>query len=214
MMKTVNIWAQCAIIIFLMAGTLTGCRSAFQPVTFYTLSSIRGTESPPTQASLLSDVVIGIGPIQFPDYLERPQIVSRSGANKLVMSEFNRWGGRLDHDFLNIFAENLSILLSTNRVIVHSQRGPARPDYRVALDIHQFEGQIGDSVLLNVTWAIQGKEDGLKPLHVTRSIIHQPVTGQDYDALVSAYSQAVAELSKEVSRAIKNISKQTSSGSQ
>lgn len=207
-MKTVNVWTQCAIIIFLMAGALTGCRSAFQPVTFYTLSSIRGAESPHPQASLTSDAVIGIGPAQFPDYLDRPQIVTRSSANKLNVSEFSRWGGRLDRDFLNVFAENLSILLSTNRVVINSRRGQARPDYRVALDIHQFEGRMGDSILLNVTWTIWGREEGLKPLHVARSVIQQPVSGQDYDTLVSAYSQAVAELSREVSVGIKKVSMQ------
>jgi uncharacterized lipoprotein YmbA len=214
MMKKANIWSQCAVIILLMTSIFSGCRSAVQPVTFYTLSSIREIESPPPKISRAPDALIGIEIAQFPDYLGRPQIVSRSGANKLVVSEFNRWGGRLDRDFLNIFAENLSILLPRHRVVLYPWKDQAVSKYKIELDVHQFEGKMGDSVLLNVTWMIRGKGEGTEPLHVTRSIIHQPVSGQDYDALISAYSLSVAELSREVSTVIKSISKQASGNSQ
>jgi uncharacterized protein len=203
MMKKRSLWTQRAVVMFLMASLCAGCRSAVPPTIFYTLSSIRGAETPAPQSSSMPDLVIGIGPMQFPDYLDRPQIVTRTGLNKLNMAEFNRWGGKLDQDFINIFAENISILLSTDRVVVFPWKGQVAPDYRVSLDIHQFEGQNGDTVLLNVTWSIRGKDDSALPLHVDRSIIRQPVSGQDYESLVSAYSQAVAELSREVASAIR-----------
>jgi uncharacterized protein len=213
-MKITNLWKRCAVVIFLMTTIFSGCRSAVSPVKFYTLSSIRAMESQAPQASPRQNVTIGIGPAQFPDYLDRPQIVTRSGPNTLKVSEFKRWGGKLDQDFINIFADNLSILLATDRVVIYPWKAQVSPDYRIALDVHQFEGQIGDSVLLNVTWTLQSREGGAEALPVTRSIIHQPVSGQDYDAMVSAYSQAVAELSREVAAVINNNSKRTSGGSQ
>jgi uncharacterized lipoprotein YmbA len=205
MMKTNHLWTRSVVVIFIMIVIGLGCRSAAPPVSFYTLSSIRGAEPQPSQTLPVRDMVVGIGPTRFPDYLDRPQIVTRSGPNKLNMSEFNRWGGKLDQDFLNVFAENISILLSTNKVVILPWKGQASPDYRIALDIDQFEGQMGDSVLLNVTWTIRGRDETIEPLYVKRSIISQPITGQGYDAMVSAYSQAVAELSREVSAAINKI---------
>jgi uncharacterized protein len=207
-MKTKTSWIRCATVIILIAALCMGCRGTTPPTAFYTLTSIRGTESPTQQISDTQDMVIGIGPLQFPDYLDRPQIVTRSGPNRLNLSEFNRWGGKPDEDFLNVFAENISILLSTNRVALFPWKSQIGPDYRVALDIHQFDGQIGDSVLLNVTWAVRGREDNAQPLYVTRTVITQPAPGQDYESLVSAYSKAVAELSREVASAIRTISKQ------
>jgi uncharacterized protein len=209
MIRTKNSWTQWAVVMFVMVLLCAGCRSAVPPTAFYTLSSIRGTAVQIQQTSELQDMVIGVGPAQFPDYLDRPQIVTRSGSNRLTLSEFNRWGGKLDQDFLNIFAENISILLSTNRVVIFPWKGQMNPNYRVALDIHQFEGQNGDSVLLNVTWTIRGKDESPQPLHVARTIINQPVDGQGYESLISAYSQAVAELSGEVASVIRNISEQT-----
>jgi uncharacterized protein len=207
MMKIQNRWTRWAAAILLMTGICAGCRGAVRPVTFYSLSSIRVMESQTPSSSSMKDVAISIGPTQFPDYLNRPQIVTRSGPNKLDVSEFNRWGGKLDQDFLNIFAENLSILLSTHRVFIHPWKGQVTPDFKIGLDVYQFEGTMGDSVLLNVTWTLHGTEDGAEPLYITRSIIQQPVSGQDYESLVSAYSQAVAELSREVAAAIRKISK-------
>ncbi|MCU0598210.1 MAG: PqiC family protein [Desulfobacterales bacterium] len=183
------------------------CRSAAPPVTFFTLSSIRGTAYSPAQPSIRHDVLIGIGPAQFPDYLDRPQIITRLGSNQLDVSEFNRWGGKLDQDFLNILAENLSLILDSSKVIAFPWKGQIEPDYRIALDIHQFEGQDGGAVLLNVTWAILEKANDTGPLFINRSIISQPVSGQGYGALVSAYSLAVAELSREVSAEIIKIAK-------
>jgi hypothetical protein len=205
MMKTKHLWTRSVVVIFSVMVICLGCRSAAVPVSFYTLSSIRGAEPQPSQTLPVKDMVVGIGPTQFPDYLDRPQIVTRSGPNRLDISEFNRWGGNLDQDFLNVFAENISILLSTNKVVIYPWKGQASPDYRIALDIDQFEGQIGDSVLLNVTWTIRGREDTIEPMYVKRSIITQPITGQGYDALVSAYSQAVADLSREIAASIIKI---------
>jgi hypothetical protein len=184
---------------------LAGCRGVTSPIAFFTLSSIRETQSQTLQASVIQDAVIGIGPVQFPDYLDRPQIVTRSGPDKLDISEFNRWGGKLDKDFLNVLAENISILLSTDHVVIFPWKSRINPDIRIVLDIHRFEGTMGDSVLLNVTWTIHGNKNSSKPWHMKRSIIHQPVTGPGYDALVSAYSQAVAELSREMSGTIQKI---------
>jgi hypothetical protein len=208
MKKTGNVIIQWSLVILMVAVICAGCRSAAPPTAFYTLSSIRETEAQNQQPADIQETVIGIGPSQFPDYLDRPQIVTRSGPNRLNLSEFNRWGGKLDQDFLNTFAENISIILSTNRVVIFPWKTQTLPDYRVALDIHQFEGQIGESVLLNVTWSVRGRDEGAQPLHVARTIIRQPITGQDYESLVSAYSQAVAELSREVASAIKTVSKQ------
>ncbi|MBW1813629.1 MAG: membrane integrity-associated transporter subunit PqiC [Deltaproteobacteria bacterium] len=49
---------------------------------------------------------------------------------------------------------------------------------------------------------------GMEALYARRSIIRQHVSGNDYEALVSAHSQALAALSREIAEAIKNLSKE------
>ncbi|MBW1644405.1 MAG: membrane integrity-associated transporter subunit PqiC, partial [Deltaproteobacteria bacterium] len=144
--------------------------------------------------------------VQLPQFLNRPQIVIRSGPNKLTVSEFHRWGGYFDQDFLRVLAQDISILMPTNRVIEFPWDDRADPDYRIEFNVQQFDGQPGNFVLLNTVWTIKGRK-GTKALYAKRSIIRQPVSGNDYEALVAAHSQALAALSREIAAAIKNISK-------
>ena len=194
-----------AILIFLAAP---GCRSAATPVTFYTLSAVQEAADKNPEISALRDKVITIGPARFPNFLDRPQIVTRSSVNRLNISEFHRWAGNLDQDFLSILAENLSIRLASPKVLIYSWKDLTSPDYRVELEVHQFEGKMGESVLLNVTWAIRGREGDAEPLILRRSVIRRETSGNDYDALVAAHSQALGELSGEIAAAIMGLAKQ------
>ncbi|MDO9264142.1 MAG: PqiC family protein [Desulfosalsimonadaceae bacterium] len=193
-----------AILIFLAAP---GCRSAATPVTFYTLSAVQEAADKNPEISALRDKVITIGPARFPNFLDRPQIVTRSGVNRLHISEFHRWAGNLDQDFLSILAENLSIRLASPQVLIYSWKDQVPPDYRVELEVHQFEGQMGEAVLLNVTWAVRGREGDAEPLILRRSVIRREISGNDYDALVAAHSQALGELSGEIAAAIMGLAK-------
>lgn len=186
---------------------VAGCRSSTPPVSFYTLTSLPMTEMESHEQSAVRGITIGIGPVQFPQFLNRPQIVTRSGPNRLTVSEFHRWGGYLDQDFLRVLAQDISILMPTNRVVEFPWEYRADPDYRIAFNVQQFDGQPGNSVLLNAVWTIKERK-GTKALYAKRSIIRQPVSGNDYEALVAAHSQALAALSREIAAAIKNISRE------
>ena len=99
--------------VFLLA---TGGCAGTQSASFYTLSPIVNSETETSVAKARQGMAIGIGPIKFPEYLEGAQIVTRTGRNSLELAEFHRWAGSLKKDFLRILAENLSTLLSTDRV--------------------------------------------------------------------------------------------------
>ncbi len=206
-MKTDRFLKKIVFLAMVIAWTVSGCRSASAPVTFYTLSAIPESAGEKPNTAVRQDMVIAVGPARFPGFLDRPQIVTRPEANRLTISEFHRWGGDLDQDFLNVLAENLSIRLSTPRVVIYPWKDPANPDYRVSLEVHQFEGRMGDSVLLNVTWTLRGRSDDAEPFIVRRSVIRKPASGAGYDALVAAQSQALADLSGEIASAIMPLSK-------
>jgi len=208
-MRNLQNFSTPCLLICLLALMVAGCRSSTPPVEFYTLASLPGMEMESHEQSAVRDITIGIGPVQLPQFLNRPQIVIRSGPNKLTVSEFHRWGGYFDQDFLRVLAQDISILMPTNRVIEFPWEDRADPDYRIAFNVQQFDGQPGNSVLLNAIWTIKERK-GTKDLYAKRSIIRQPVSGNDYEALVAAHSQALAALSREIAAAIKNISKEVS----
>jgi len=208
-MRNLQNFSTPCLVIYLLVLMVAGCRRSTPPIEFYTLTSPPGMEMESHEQSAVQGITIGIGPVQLPQFLNRPQIVTRSGPNKLTVSEFHRWGGYLDQDFLRVLAQDISILMPTNRVIEFPWDDRADPDFRIEFNVQQFDGQPGNSVLLNTVWTIKRRK-GTKALYARRSIIRQPVSGNDYEALVSAHSQALAAFSIEIAAAIKNISKEVS----
>ncbi len=195
------------LIIGLLILAVAGCRSNTSPATFYTLSSLIRAEMEPPEQGFVPAIDIGLGPVQFPPFLKRPQIVIRSSPNRLTISEFHRWGGDLDQDFLRVLAENIANLMPANRVVTFPWKGHADPAYWAAFDVQQFEGRPGDLLVLSLTWTISGR-DSAKVLEVRRSNIQQSIPGTDYDALVAAHSLALEQLSREIAEAIKRVAKQ------
>ena len=78
---------------------------------------------------------IGVGPVQMPEYLNRPQIVSRKSTIELFLDEFNKWAEPLEDNFTRVLAENLANILRTDPVVIFPSRGSIPVDYIVTLDV-------------------------------------------------------------------------------
>jgi uncharacterized lipoprotein YmbA len=159
-------------------------------------------QTQPSEAD--QNIAIGIGPVQIPQILDRPQIVTRTGPNKLKVDEFHRWAGPLKAGFAQVLAENIALLLTTDRVAVYPWEGDFKPHYRIALDIRYFEGQLGKNVVLDVVWRVAGQE-GQKIQATKASVINEPLAAADYESLVAAKSQAIAQLSREIAQEIRKL---------
>ncbi|MBS1201851.1 MAG: hypothetical protein H6R22_360, partial [Chromatiaceae bacterium] len=107
---------------------ILGCASS-PPSSFYTLSPLPAAQG---RASLADGAIgIGLGPVTFPVFLDRPQIVTRDPANRLALDEFHRWGGTLQDDFLRVWSENLSHLVGTSRIVIFPSEVRYPLDFRV-----------------------------------------------------------------------------------
>jgi len=182
-----------------------GCASS-PPTRFYTLSSLQEGGKELRESSSDQDLVIGVGPIKFPEYLDRTEIVTRSSHNKITLSGFDLWAGSLAEDFNRALAENLSVLLSTESVIVYPRPGSGLARYRITMDVIRFDGSLGGDVSLIARWAIlEGKER--KIVFARKSTIAEPSGAQGYEAMVAANSRALEKLSREIAEAIRTLAK-------
>ncbi len=203
MKHTINMSARYALILLIVVA-IFGCKGSTPPVTFYTLTPIPAIQGGGSGQVILKDVLIGIGPVKFPKILDRPQIVTRPATGQLNLAEFKRWGGFLKDDFLSVMAENMTTLLGTDQVVIYPWPGGLNPSYRIEFDVHQFDGKLGDSVVLRVSWILK-TPDQTDNTHLKRSTIVQPVSGPDYDALVAAKSMALEKFSHMILDEMKNI---------
>ncbi len=192
------------LLVMLAAFMLAGCRSSAPPVEFYTLNPISGMQKKTNTASTDQKLAIGVGPVEIPTILDRPQIVTRSGPNRLEMDEFHRWAGPLDEDFARVVAENISILIPTDHVAVYPWGAGFNPRYQVAMNVMFFEGRLGEEILLEVIWRVSDPKNQEK-LVEKKSVIKEPLQAKNYEALVAAKSQALATLSTEIVEHIRNL---------
>ena len=191
-------------LILTTAVLLVGCGSSPPPVEFYTLNSLSGMTQQASPAGANQNIGIGIGPVEIPEMLDRPQIVTRTGPNKLRMDEFHRWAGPLKDGFARVLAENIGLLLATDRVAIYPWEIDFKPNYRIAVDIRYFEGQLGENVILEAVWRVSGQE-GQEIRIVKTSVIKESLSSPDYEALVAAKSQTIAQLSREIVQEIQRL---------
>ena len=93
-----------------------------------------------------------------------------------------------------------------SRVAVYPWKDPFSPTHRIQLNVEQFDGQFGKHVILDVTWSVAKQKDENDPM-VKNSLIKEPVSTEDYEAIVAAKSRAIAALSQEIAEAIKTGSR-------
>ena len=150
-------------------------------------------------------LAIGVGPVELPKFLDRPQIVTRKSQYRVAFSEFHRWAGSFSEDFLRVLAKNISVLLPVDRVSAYPWTDQFSPTYCIPLTVDQFDGQLGGHVVLNMTWSVWNQKDVNEPV-LKHTRIKEPVLAENYDALVEAQSRAIATLSRAIVDEIARVS--------
>jgi hypothetical protein len=138
----------------------------------------------------------------MPDYLDRPQVVTRVSDNEIKLDEFSRWAEPLKESFYTVLVGNLSTLLSNEKIIKTSHNLGTPLTLRVGVEVLQFDGTLGGDVVLSVKWGLFG-EGGKTLLMAKRSSFKEPTGAATYEALVAAQSRAVAAFSREIAEGIR-----------
>jgi uncharacterized lipoprotein YmbA len=186
----------------LLALLGAGCAST-PPSTFYTLTPVpAATELPGGITG--GRLAIGIGPIEFPDYLDRPQLVSRASAHRLSVDELHRWGGSLPEDFLRVLSENLAQLLATSRIVLLPGEARFALDYQVIAEVLTFEVEEGGEAVLKVRWAVLDPGQG-SALLVRETSHRQPLSGSDPEAKVRGLSDVLGAFSRDLASELRAL---------
>lgn len=185
-----------------IALLVSGCGSS-APSRFYTLNSLKPAETVQQPAGEKINTIVRIGPVDIPDYLDRPQIVTRTGQSELAIAEFDRWGGSLRNDVSRVLIENLSSIFIAGGVTVVPWKQFAPGAYRVPLTITRLDVTPGGSLYLKAQFSIIDK-DGKTVAVIKETSISKPVDGTGYNVVVTAISDALAELSREVADSVRS----------
>ena len=177
---------------FLLLAT-GGCGNS-PPSDFYVLTPMPQGQPTPARDEAL---VIGVGPVDIPDYLNRAQIVTRAGPNRLDVDEFNRWGGSLVSNLAGVIAQNLSVLLGTDDVHVIPANEPLTPRFRIIVSVARLDGALGEDVVLDARWIVTGPRVR-EQVESGRTVAREATNEGGYEAYVAAQSRAVEKLSRDI----------------
>jgi len=189
-------WVAISLCFILISVILSGCgRSGASR--FYTLSPVQpsGKTTVQSPSDRMSPVSIGIMPVEIPDYLDRPEIVTRNTPNGLSFSEYDRWGGDLRNDIARVLGETLSAQLPDDKVSILMGRYSTRADYPITA---------GDNIWLSAQWSMLAPS-GQSMLLRRNTDLYEKMNGQGYPEMVAAMSRAVDRLGKEIAQTIKPV---------
>jgi uncharacterized protein len=173
---------------------------------FYLLAPIASaTAATPTNGNL----VIGVGPVDFPEYLRRPDIVTRTSPTEIDVSNNNLWGEPLDKNFNRVLRENLSILLNTQSIKAFPWPRDTNVNYQVKVNVQRFEKTSAGQSEMIVQWAIEDGHSG-KDLYASETRASTPFGAGD-PVGSSALSYNLATLSEAIATEIESLSRRRGS---
>jgi len=181
------------------AMVLTACGHS-PTVQFYSLAP---TAVGPAGAPL--DLALSIGPVQFPRALARSQIVTRGEGSRVNVNEYHVWSAPLEYEFLRVLGDDIASDIQSDRIAVYPKEAAFKLDYRITLDVLQFDGVPGDSVTLRVRWATApptGEAIAVGSFEQTRPTA---AAEDDYNALAAAHSALIAELGAAITAQLRNL---------
>lgn len=182
----------------LLVAALSGCANT-PKTSFYTLSVV---PAPAEAAPVPVAYRVAVGPVTVPDVVDRPQLVVRVAANQVTLLDQHHWAEPLRSEIPRVIAADLAGLLGGAQVSGYG-RGGGDADYRVRVDIHDFDSVPGEGVRLDALWSVQrGAESRLG-----RSAI-RVASGPGYDALVAAHGTALARMSRDIAGIIEAMQTQ------
>lgn len=171
---------------------LAGCTGSAPPTRFYQMIPLAETATAPTSPTRL----LAVAKIQLPEYLDRPQIVSRATDTRLVMADFDQWSESFDQMFSDVFVENLRRKLGGEHVILLPNDRDFRPSIELDLTVLRFDTDATGKVQLQTRWRLFNSEGSL--LATERTDLAEQATVGDYPSMVDAMSRAVEDLAARV----------------
>ena len=168
------------------------------PTRFFTLSS------PAPESGRMSSLTIGMGPNVWPGYLDRPQMVTRLDAERIVLSPTERWAEPLRTQFERGLAFQLMGDLGTDEVVVFPWWPSRQINAVVGVNVRAFEANADGSAHLDAVWTVK---DGHREhaLLTGQRNIREPISPDGTEEAVAALGRALGTLGDAIAADVQRV---------
>ena len=190
------------LIILLSVILFTHCGSS-PPTQKYILTPSIKNDTETLSEKETTKITIGIGSIEFSEYLKRPEIVSFKGNNELNVDEFNRWAEPLEKNFERVLIENLSRLIPTDRIYIFPWQEEEPNSFQITIAVNEFGMRSDSSVVLDARWSVS-KKVKRDFLMTQRSFYTENAAGVSIEGKVALLSDLIGNFSRDIANEIVN----------
>ncbi len=185
----------------LLCGCISLPNSPMSPTPrFYMLSAIKDAQVS-KKINIKSDLIIGVGPVKIPEYLNRPQMVTKDKEGILKFDEFDRWGESLDLGVARLIREDLTVMVPGAKWTLYPWNPSIAVKYQVIVEVVQLDSELDKDMFLVVQWAVIDVQNS-KTVIIKRYKFRQPIIPQNYSGLAKTLSTACASLSNEIAEGL------------
>jgi len=214
-MKRIDIKSCLKVGIVCFAFGLSGCISIPNSPTprFYALTPIGenkvgadlvSARIPGAIGDRLKGMIIGIGPVKIPEYLDRPQIVTQDKEKMLHLAQFDRWGESLDLGLARLIRENLTAILPGTKLTLYPWNPLITVKYQVLVEVIQLDSQLDRDMFFVVQWTVIDVQNS-KTMMIKRSEFRLPIVSHNYVGLAQTLSTACSSLSDQIADALASL---------
>lgn len=191
-----------AALMAVLALTCAACSTPGASEHFYTLNDGSTGSAPPAASNALPGVVISA--VTVPELVDRPQIVTRDGDNRVSVAEQHLWAEPLRNGISRVLAVRLARTLADAgqpaQVGAYPQTSIPSPDYRITIDVQRFDAVPGGDAVIDVLWSVRKTSDD--SVRSGRTVATRPIAALTYDATVRAWSEDLEVLDRDLAAAI------------
>ena len=156
--------------------------------------------SSPVAAGERNGPLVGLGPVALPGYLDRPQIITRSGEQELKLLGQERWAEPFAEAFERLLRARLGEALPGARIVGMPWKASTTPPRRVAVQVERFDRGTDGKLVLVARWTVAEADQPAGSQHVSHIAVP---TGADTGSLVAAHAAAVGQLAEEIAAAVR-----------
>ena len=159
--------------------------------------SLTPLSQPYTGKALSDQLVLGIGPVEIPRLLNRPQLIYRKNNNEVMISERNQWAGSIQEEIQKTLIERVIDVSGSHRIMHYPWPHNLWPEYQARIHIERLDGTPGKEVVLEAHWDLLKSKS--KDLIISRESRYEiTLDSNDFLAYVLAQQTALSKLADEI----------------
>ena len=174
---------------------LSGCGTS-PPTRFYILNDIAPTAQP---SAISRRIAVRVEPLVIAPELDRPELVTRSGPNRVHVAGLERWAAPLPGQIRRVISDDLAARLPPGLVANPDEPSTSEPRRSLTIAIEEFYGDDRCAVSLRAGWSLTSPQGNV--LHGSEQV-QIPASAPCSGELPAAMSRALGVLSDRLAQVI------------